>query len=245
MQMSTHLWVAALTVWFLLIYFGFAVLAFRNQGQGEDIFHGGWLLAIVGTESLVILGALVAPLAGDLRPAVFILIHMLWGLGAGLYAILVTLLAYRIFFFAASPEDLTPVLWVIMGAAAISTNAGSTLLLADSGVPTLAFVRPLIEGMTLILWAWGSWWIPLLTLFGIWKHGVRRLPLVYTPALWSVIFPLGMYSVASFKLSLAADFPPLQTVASAMMWVSVAAWSATFIGLVVSCVRSFRNFNGP
>gem|GEM_PF-6538397 len=46
------------------------------------------------------------------------LIHMLWGVGIGLYASLATLLIYRIFFFAIGPDDLTPLLWVVMGAAA-------------------------------------------------------------------------------------------------------------------------------
>jgi hypothetical protein len=67
---------------------------------------------------LVILGTLVAPETGNLSRAVFVLIHMLWGVGIGLYASLATLLIYRIFFFAIGPDDLTPLLWVVMGAAA-------------------------------------------------------------------------------------------------------------------------------
>jgi len=102
---------------------------------------------------LVILGTLVAPETGNLSRAVFVLIHMLWGVGIGLYASLATLLIYRIFFFAIGPDDLTPLLWVVMGAAAISTNAGSTLLLTDSGMPSLHSMRPFIEGVTLVLWA--------------------------------------------------------------------------------------------
>jgi hypothetical protein len=29
---------------------------------------------------------------------------------------------------------------------------------------------------------------PLLLLFGIWKHGVCRVPISYTPMLWSFVF---------------------------------------------------------
>jgi hypothetical protein len=47
-----------------------------------------------------------------------------------------------------------------MGAAAISTNAGSTLLLTGSGMTSLHSMRPFIEGVTLVLWAWATWWIP-------------------------------------------------------------------------------------
>jgi tellurite resistance protein TehA-like permease len=85
---------------------------------------------------------------------------MLWGVGLGLYAIFVALLAHRMFFLEIAPIDMTPLLWVVMGAAAISTNAGSTLIVADSGVPFLHSMRPFIDGVTLIVWAWATWWIP-------------------------------------------------------------------------------------
>jgi tellurite resistance protein TehA-like permease len=218
------------------------VLTFLNTAHGANVVHGGWLIAIVGTESLVILGTLIAPATGELASGVFVLIHMLWGVGLGLYAIFVTLFAYRIFFFDVGPDDITPLLWVVMGAAAISTNAGSTLILTDNGIPFLTAMRPFIDGVTLIMWAWATWWIPLLVLFGLWKHGVLRVPITYTPMLWSLVFPLGMYSLASLRLSLAADFPPLRTISQTMVWISVAVWALTLAGLAVACWRSFREF---
>ena len=71
----------------------------------------------------------------------FVLIHMLWGVGLGLYGIFVTLFAYRIFFFDVEPDDITPLLWVVMGAAAIAANAGSTLILTESGMSFLHSMR--------------------------------------------------------------------------------------------------------
>jgi len=102
--------------------------------------------------SLVILGTIVAPGMGSLSAAVFVLIHMLWGVGLGLYGIFVTLFAYRIFFFDVEPDDITPLLWVVMGAAAIAANAGSTLILTESGMSFLHSMRPFIDGVTLIMW---------------------------------------------------------------------------------------------
>jgi tellurite resistance protein TehA-like permease len=154
------LWIMAFGTWLVLIYFSFGVLTFLNTARGANVVHGGWLLAIVGTESLVILGTLIAPSTGSLSPSIFVLIHMLWGVGLGLYAIFVALLAHRMFFLEIAPIDMTPLLWVVMGAAAISTNAGSTLIVADSGVPFLHSMRPFIDGVTLIVWAWATWWIP-------------------------------------------------------------------------------------
>lgn len=51
-QLAFGLWVFALIVWFGLIYFSFAVLTFLNTAHGANVVHGGWLIAIVGTESL-------------------------------------------------------------------------------------------------------------------------------------------------------------------------------------------------
>jgi tellurite resistance protein TehA-like permease len=243
-SLALALWLFALALWFGLIYLGFGVLTFLNTAHGANVVHGGWLIAIVGTESLVILGTLVAPPLGQLGTAIFVLIHMLWGIGLGLYAIFITLFAHRIFFVEFEPDDITPLLWVVMGAAAISTNAGSTLILSQNPLAFLQSMRPFIDGVTLIMWAWATWWIPLLLLFGIWKHGVCRVPIGYTPMLWSLVFPLGMYALASLRLSLASDFPPLRSVSPAMVWVALAAWAATAIGLVVSSWRSWREFAG-
>jgi tellurite resistance protein TehA-like permease len=234
------LWLFALLVWFALTYLGFAVLTFLNTAEDANIVHGGWLVAIVGTESLVILGTVAAPQYGALAPSAFVLIHMLWGIGLALYAIFIALFAYRVFYVAVRPEDLTPVLWVVMGAAAISTNAGAALILTDSGSPFLTSMRPFIGGVTLTLWGWATWWIPLLVLFGIWKHGVRRVPLRYSPLLWSLVFPLGMYALASLRVSLVADFTPLRIVAEAMVWVALAAWAVTAVGLVRSAWLGLR-----
>jgi tellurite resistance protein TehA-like permease len=238
------IWLFALAMWFVLIYFSFAVLIFLNTAHDANVVHGGWLIAIVATESLVTLGTLVAPSLGSLAPSVFVLLHMLWGVGLGLYGIFIALFAYRIFFFDVEPDDITPLLWVVMGAAAISTNAGSTLLFTDSGMPFLRSMRPFIDGMTLLMWAWGSWWIPLLLVLGIWKHGIRRVPVTYTPMLWSLVFPLGMYALASLRLSLAADFAPLRAVSLAMVWIALAVRTATAIGLLAACHGRFRAFAG-
>lgn len=239
-EAATAMWAFALILWVGLIYFSFGVLTFLNTAHGANVVHGGWLIAIVGTQSLVILGAAIAPNLGAHQQSALVLVHMLWGIGLALYGIFVTLFAYRIFFFDIEPEDVSPLIWVVMGAAAISTNAGSVLILTDTGIAFLESMRPFIDGVTLIMWAWATWWIPLLVLFGFWKHGVRRAPISYTPMLWSLVFPLGMYALASLRLSLAADFAPLRLISGAMVWVALGAWALTAAGLVVSMSRGAR-----
>jgi tellurite resistance protein TehA-like permease len=233
------MWGLALGLWLLLIYLPFGVLTFLNTAYGANVVHGGWLIAIVGTESLVILGAALAPQLGQYEQSVLVLSHMFWGIGLGLYGIFISLFAYRIFFFDVEPDDITPLLWVVMGAAAISTNAGSVLILSDTDMTFLLSMRPFIDGVTLIMWAWATWWIPLILLFGVWKHIIRRAPLKYSPMLWSLVFPLGMYALASLRLSLAADFEPLRLISQGMVWVAFAAWVATAGGMIASAVSGF------
>lgn len=225
--LATVLWLAAFTVWVFLLYFSFAVLSFLNTARDANVVHGGWLIAIVGTQSLVLLGVRVADHLPGYGADVIVLAHMLWGIGLCLYAIFVTLFSYRIFFFKLTPEDLSPLLWVVMGAAAISANAGTSLILNNASIPFLAATKPFIDGVTLIIWAWGTWWIPLLIFFGVWKHVVCRVPLTYSPALWSLVFPLGMYSVATFRFSLATQFPLLQSLGRGFVWVAAAVWLAS------------------
>jgi tellurite resistance protein TehA-like permease len=243
--LAVAMWLAALVLWLFLIYASFAVLTFLNTGREADVVHGGWLIGIVGTESLVILGTLVARSFGPVAPLIFVAAHMLWGIGLVFYGIYITLFAHRIFFFAFEPDDITPLLWVVMGAAAISANAGTALIATESPVAFLRAMSGFIDGITLIAWAWATWWIPLLASLGIWKHGVRRVPISYTPMLWALVFPLGMYAVASLRLSYAADVKALHTISFVMIWIAFAAWGATGVGLLAGLRGSYRDFTRP
>ena len=241
-DIAMPMWLVALVAWLALMYTSFGVLTFRNAAHDADVVHGGWLVAIVGTQSLVILGSLVAPSFGATAGLVFVLTHMLWGVGLALYGIYVTLFAQRIFFHDFRPDDISPLLWVVMGAAAISTNAGAVLIMTDSHVAYLNTMEGFIAGVTLIAWAWATWWIPLLLLLGVWKHIVHRVPIRYTLTLWSLVFPLGMYALASLRLSLAAEVPALRVMSAMMVWIALAAWLATAAGLILASWQNYRDF---
>lgn len=236
-RIGVWLWLFALVVWVLLSYFSFSVLTFVNSEKGAEVVHGGWLIAIVGTESLAILGVAVAPRLGARENLVLVAVYALWGIGIVFYGIFITLFTHRIFFLRLEPPEMGPLFWVVMGAAAIATNAGSTLIANPPTLPFLRAMRPFVDGTTLVLWAWATWWIPLLLILGIWRHLVRRYPLRYDPAYWNLVFPLGMYSVATYRLSLAADYTPLQSVSRAMIWIGFAAWLVTAAGMLSSLRR--------
>jgi tellurite resistance protein TehA-like permease len=200
------------------------------------------LLAIVGTEAPSVLASTFAPVTGAFASAIYLLSHTLWGIGLFLYGIYVVLLHYRLFFFDVKPDDITPALWVVMGAAAISTDAGSAIILAHSGVTLLDAMRPFVIGATLITWAWATLWIPFLLMLGFWKYVVRREPITYTPLVWSAVFPVGMYSMATTRLSIAGDFPILRGVANVVVWIAVTAWVLALGALLAACWRDFHKF---
>jgi tellurite resistance protein TehA-like permease len=85
-----------------------------------------------------------------------------------------------------------------------------------------------------ILWAFGTWLIPLLVGMGVWRHLLRRVPLRYDPGLWGMVFPLGMYCVASGALGAALRVPWLMAVAGAGTWVAFAVWAVVSAAMLAS-----------
>jgi tellurite resistance protein TehA-like permease len=238
------MWLFALSLWLVLIYLGFGVLMLRNKAGGADVAEGAWLNAIVGTQSLVIIGGAVALPALHIGPQAFVLLPMLWGIGLILYGIFVALLSYRFFFAELRPDDATPPLWIVMGAAAISVNAGAILFSSGGATPFLRSLQPFLGGVTLATWAWATWWIPLLLLLGLWKHGVHGRSIGYTPMLWGIVFPLGMYAAATLRLSEVAVVPALGALSWVMTWVALTAWCATGAALIAALLRRVRTILG-
>jgi len=225
-------WVTALVAWTVLLYCSFGVLTLTHGERTLKIVDGGWLICIVGTQSLVLLGVNVIPWVGALGGVMMLSLYMLWMLGLILYGIFVTLFAYRIFFMEMEFDDYTPHMWVIMGAAAISANASSALAVADPVIHVLFEIHPFVDSMALLTWAWATWWLPLLIIISFWKHVVHRIPLGYDPRQWSIVFPLGMYTVASVQLSVATEFDPLHWISHVMVWVALGVWGILMAAIV-------------
>src|SRR5262249_26957015 len=147
--------------------------------------NGSWFLWVVGTQSLAVALASLAP---PVDHWIATLAVMLWTVGVVLYLIIATLVLAGLLHFPGPAASLTPAFCVFIGATAISVLAGANLL-GLPGDPVLFAIRPVLSGLSLILWAFGTWLIPLLIGLGVWRHLIRRVPLRYDPGLWSMVFP--------------------------------------------------------
>ena len=93
-------------------------------------------------------------------------------------------------------------------------------------------------------WATATFWFPLMVAIGIWRHLVRRVPLRYHPSYWAMVFPLGMYGAATYRMRAAIDLAALAWLPKLELAVAFTAWAITFVGLLHHLVASART-RGP
>ncbi|MCD6733304.1 MAG: tellurite resistance/C4-dicarboxylate transporter family protein [Burkholderiaceae bacterium] len=239
-RVAAMLWVLAVVLWIALTYSVFTALTIRVEKPTlERGLSGIWLLAIVATQSVAVLAAQLAAQADPqwkFELNFFALSMWLWG--GMLYIWIMTLIFYRYTFLRLSPGDLTPPYWINMGAMAISTLAGSMLVLNAPNAPFLDSLLPFLKGFTVLYWATGTWWIPMLLALGAWRYLWERFPFEYDTSYWGVVFPLGMYSVCTHEMAQALGLGFLELVPRAFLFAALVAWALTFAGLLHWLVRS-------
>lgn len=231
------LWVLGLLLWVVCTYAIFVALSVREEKPSlAEGINGGWLLAVVATQSICVLGCKVLPDGVSNREGALFFLASFWLCGGMLYIWMISLIFYRYTFFRFSPSDLMPPYWINMGAVAISTLAGTSLIAAAGDSPLMASIRPFVKGFTILYWATATWWIPMLLVLGIWRHAVRRVAFAYDPLYWGLVFPLGMYCVCTYRLVETFDLPFLAWLARGFIVAAIIAWMFVFFGLVTRCL---------
>ncbi len=232
-RLAAALWMAGVVLWAVTTYAIFAILTVKAvKPTLAEGMHGGWLVAVVAPQSVAVLGTQLSSGYGPYEHPVLFFCLAMWLGGGMLYIWIISLIFYRYTFFPVSPADLAPPYWINMGAVAISALAGAALIAAAPQWSVLTDLLPFLRGLTLLFWSTATWWIPTLVILGVWRHGARHFPLRYDPLYWGAVFPLGMYTVATFRVAEAVDVPFLLVIPRAFIYVAWAAWSLVMAGLL-------------
>lgn len=232
-SISKYLWALAILLWIIIMYTFFAAVTVRKDKPpiAEGI-NGAWLIAVVASQSISILGTLLSSYVKSGQEIILFITLCMYFLGCMLYLNIITLIFYRFTFLKLEHSALTPPYWINMGAVAITTLAGSTLILHSQFWDLLTEITPFLKGFTLFFWIMGTWWIPLLFILMIWRHFYHRYPLSYDPQFWGMAFPLAMYTASTYQLSKALGIPFLTLIPRFMVYVALAAWVFVFFGLI-------------
>jgi tellurite resistance protein TehA-like permease len=235
------LWCFGIALWVVLVYAVFTIITVKTEKPAlADGINGGWLVGVVAAQSVSVLGTQLAAGFGEDAPYVLFFSLAVWLGGCMLYLWIISLIFYRYTFFPMSPSDLAPPYWINMGAAAISTLAGTMLVLAAPLSPVLVQTLPFVRGFTVFWWATATWWIPMLVILGVWRHVFCRFPLRYDPLYWGAVFPLGMYTVCTLRLSRAVDALYLANISHVFVYVALAAWSCAALGMFAALLATLR-----
>ena len=180
-----------------------ARLLLRQRWIGlRDRARGGWELASVATSGLAILAAD----SGYLWLAVVLL-----ALAICVYGLMTGLVVWRACHDRSAPELMQPDIWILMGGVAIATLAGDHIYAAGS-----EDIRPL----TVVTWVVASAWIAPLAVVSVRLRSGNW---------WAAVFPLGMYSSATYATAVETGWRVLTTVSLVFFWIAFAAWTIVAI----------------
>ena len=239
-DLAWALWWASLVLWAVFVFTTLiAVVIDRDKPGLQGGINGSWFLLTVSTQSIAVVAGLFLTRT-DSDALAFGAVAM-FTLGIVLYLIVMTMVFLRWTFQPLDPTEADPPAWIAAGAVAITVLAGSNILLAADQAPErVARLAPFLEGLVVMSWATATFWFPLMIAIGVWRHLVRRVPLRYHPSYWAMVFPLGMYGAATYRMRAAIELDTLAWLPKVELAVSLTAWTVTFVGLGWTLIGALR-----
>jgi hypothetical protein len=195
----------------------------QRRGRDSEGICRVWLLAAIGTQSMVLLTALLPVASGHLR-AVLIGATALYLLGCGLYFAVAAVMLRRLTF--VHPEGATAVSQGInLGTLALTALAGAALVSRAETNLLLSGLLPFIKGFMVLFWAAASWWVPLIIGTALWRPSFAA-----EPQLWEMAFSLGNYSSGTWQMGAVFDVTSLTVIARLALWAGALAWAMAVVG---------------
>ena len=210
-------------------------LMFTRHEHSLDGMTAVWLLPVVAAEVAAASGGLLAPHLNDAHSQFVTLVtgYALWAYSVPVAFSILAILILRMALHKLPHESMAASSWLALGP--IGTGALGMLvlggdapaILAANGLSQMGSVAQgigVIAGIT--LWGFGLWWLLLATLITI-RYFRAGVP--FNLGWWGYTFPLGVYTVATFKLGTTLHLGffgivgTLLTAVLAVMWALVAA----------------------
>jgi tellurite resistance protein TehA-like permease len=189
----------------------------RHRWTGlRDRARGGWELAAVATSGLAIVSAELDVLFWAV---------LFWVFGICVYLVMTALVLWRERHDASSPELAQSDVWILMGGIAIATLAGDHLHHTLIPGPIAESVR----AVTIGTWIVATVWIPVLVYVAL----RRSVGLG-----WPAVFPLGMYSSATYAMAVETGWRWFVRVSLTFFWIAFAAWLIVAGGVLARFQRS-------
>jgi len=204
-------------------------LMFTIQDHSMERMTAVWLLPIVAAEVAAVSGALLVPhLSASDAFVVLILGYALWAFSVPLAMSFLVILLLRLALHKLPEQNMAASGWLALGP--IGTGALGLLLLGGdapavfaasglSGVGEVAFGLGIIGGT--IMWGYGFWWL-LLAIMKTWRYLRDGMP--FNLGSWGLIFPLGVYSLATLALAHATRLAFFSVVGSVLVLCLAAVW---------------------
>jgi tellurite resistance protein TehA-like permease len=222
-RLSSHVWVlrvlgaVALSSWLVLIALSARNMLAHSGAALRDHAHGAWELASVGTSGLAIVMAQLAHHTGH-RWWLMIALPV-WVAAICIYGLMTWLIVWRAVTERQDRDGFEPDSWILMGGLAIATLAGDDI----HAVAPAWLAGPVLVG-TVVTWVAATLWIPPLVYFGLRRLSQRPEKLRFAGVWWALVFPLGMYSAATYAMAGEIGRRSLLTVSLVFFWDALAAW---------------------
>ena len=209
--------VVALLSWLVLIVFTARDMTARAWPALRDRAHGSWELASVGTSGLVIV---ITKIARDTHAHWLLAVAVpVWAAALCIYGLMTWLILWRAVAQRQDRDGFEPDTWILMGGLAIATLAGANI---HSLAP--AWLAGPVRTVTVITWVAATLWILPLIYFGLHRISQRPDMLHFAGVWWAFVFPLGMYSAATYAMATELSQRSLITVSLVFFWDALAAW---------------------
>lgn len=215
-------------------------MMFTRQQHSIDNMTAVWLLPVVAAEVASVSGGLIVSHVADpgLQLLILVACYALWACSVPLAMNILAILLLRMAVHKLPPANMAASSWLSLGP--IGTGALGLLVLGEA-TPAILSVNHLsvyaqgIDGFTLIggimLWGYGLWWLGMALLITL-RYLRDGMP--FNLGWWGYTFPLGVYALATLRLSTILPVKFLSGMglcliaAQAVLWVIVS--SLTFRG---------------